>query len=113
MQKMRDALSFINPQFFSEIKPEIETYYKLTNRTQLDIKSLSENSDFDEIGKFVYIMAEIVSTRLKLIEQGLAPNDIIKAEKIIFDTLAGIRFNDRTSLEEIERIGMPLPKENK
>lgn len=109
MQKMRDASAFISSGVFKEIKPEIITYYKLTNRTELDVKSL-DDPDFDDIAKFVYMMAEIVSIKLKLIERGFAPNDLVQAKKIILDNLARIEFNKYTSVEEMERIGMPLPR---
>lgn len=113
LAKMRNPLSFMSPETYNQIKPELIAYYKATNRAQLDISSLEDNPDFDEIAKFIYITTEIVSTKLRLMEKNYAPTDIARAQTIISSNLADADFRGRISVEEIRRTGMPLPKNNK
>lgn len=108
LQDVRDPLAAFGPNNYPALKPRFIEFYKMTNRTQTDILALDE-PNADEIRAFVFMMAEVTSTKLTLLKKGYAPNDIPRAREIIIDGLAEGVFQRRLSFEEIVRIGIPLP----
>lgn len=109
MAEAQDVLSFTNINNYKELKPQLIELYKLTHRTDFDIKTL-DDPDFNEIAKFIYFTAEIVSIKLNLISKNYPPNDIVQARTMVFNDMANKKFQSRISAEEILRTGLPLPR---
>jgi hypothetical protein len=110
IMKLKEPLIFFSKSGLTETRPELINYYKITNRTELETEALNNDLDQDKIAKFVYMMAEVVATKLELIEKNYAPNDFGEARTIISAKLANIVFKELMSYEEISRFGMPLAK---
>lgn len=92
----------------AETMKRIVEFYKLTNRLEMDIERLKDETNFDKITAYVNKMKFVYATKLYMIGKKLAFDQIDEAQKFIMKLLGQQEFAEYIDLDELKRAGTKL-----